>query len=119
MPMSGEDVWIIGAAMTKIGRYSDRDVIDLGSEGALEALRDASLTIRDIDILAVGNACESNTSVAQRIQKQIGQTGIPAYNVFNACASGATAIRTVTMAVKSGEADIGLAIGAEQMVKTS
>jgi acetyl-CoA acyltransferase len=119
MPMSGEDVWIIGAAMTKIGRYSDRDVIDLGSEGALEALRDASLTIRDIDILAVGNARESNTSVAQRIQKQIGQTGIPAYNVFNACASGATAIRTVIMAVKSGEADIGLAIGAEQMVKTS
>jgi len=113
--MSGDDVWIIGAAMTKIGRYPDRDVIDLGSEAALNALKDAALAIRDIDVLAVGNAYESNTSVAQRIQKQIGQTGVPAYNVFNACASGASAVRTVIMAVKSGEADIGMAIGAEHM----
>jgi acetyl-CoA acetyltransferase len=115
--VSAEGVWIIGASMTKIGRYPDRDVIDLGSEAALDALADASLGISDIDILSVGNAYESNTCVAQRIQKQIGQTGVPAYNVFNACASGATAVRNVIMAIKAGEADIGLAVGAEQMGK--
>ena len=33
------------------------------------------------------------TGIGQRIQKQIGQTGIPVYNVTNACATGATAFR--------------------------
>ena len=33
--------------------------------------------------------------IGQQSQKQIGQTGIPIYNVVNACATGATAVRTV------------------------
>ena len=55
--------------------------------------------------------------MGQRVQKQIGQTGIPVYNVTNACATGATAIRTVHMAIKAGEAEMGLAFGVEQMGK--
>ena len=51
--------------------------------------------------------------VAAIVQKQIGQTAIPVYNVANACATGATALRTVIMAVKAGEADYGLAVGGE------
>jgi acetyl-CoA acetyltransferase len=49
------------------------------------------------------------------LQKQIGQTGIPAYNVTNACATGATALRTAIMAVKAGEVDYGLAVGVEKL----
>ena len=52
--------------------------------------------------------------IAQQIQKQIGQTGIPAYNVSNACATGATALRTVIMAIKAGECDMCIAIGVEK-----
>ena len=55
--------------------------------------------------------------IGQQIQKQIGQTGIPVYNVLNACATGATAVRTVYLSIKAGEADMGIAIGAEQMGK--
>src|SRR5207245_2106918 len=55
--------------------------------------------------------------VGQRLQKQIGQTGIPVYNVANACATGATAIRCVYMAIKAGEADMGIAVGLEEMGK--
>jgi acetyl-CoA acyltransferase len=111
-----DSLWIIGVAMTKFGRYPDKDVIDLGSEAALAALGDAGLTIFDADILAAG--CLFETSGAgQRIQKQIGQTGIPVYNVANACATGATAFRVAAMAIKAGEASIGLAVGLEQMGK--
>jgi acetyl-CoA acetyltransferase len=39
------------------------------------------------------------------------------YNVANACATGATALRTVIMAIKAGEAELGLAVGVEQMGK--
>jgi acetyl-CoA acyltransferase len=49
------------------------------------------------------------------LQKQIGQTGIPVYNVSNACATGATALRTVVMALKAGECDMGLAVGVEKL----
>jgi acetyl-CoA acyltransferase len=111
-----DDLWIIGVSMTKFMRYKDKDLIDLGSQAALDALDDAGVTIQDMDILAAG--CLYDTSgVGQRIQKQIGQTGIPVYNVANACATGATAFRVAAMAVKAGEADMGLAVGVEQMGK--
>ena len=57
----------------------------------------------------------SNAGIGQQLQKQIGQTGIPVYNVANACATGATALRTTIMAVKSGEVDMGLAVGVEKL----
>ncbi len=111
-----DSLWIIGVAMTKFMRYKDRDLIDLGTEAATAALADAGLTIFDADILAAG--CLFDTGgVGQRIQKQIGQTGIPVYNVTNACATGATAFRVAAMAIKAGEASIGLAVGLEQMGK--
>ena len=36
--MAERDVWILGASMTKFGRYPDKDLIDLGAEAALAAL---------------------------------------------------------------------------------
>lgn len=115
--MSGDNVWVLGAAMTKFGRYADKDLVDLGSDAALDALDDGGVTIHDMDVLASGNMAEAMSGVGQRIQKQIGQTGIPVYNVTNACATGATAIRSVYLAIKAGEADMGLAIGVEKMGK--
>jgi acetyl-CoA acyltransferase len=111
-----DSLWIIGVAMTKFMRYKDKDLIDLGSEATSAALADAGLTIFDADILAAGCLYDTN-GIGQRIQKQIGQTGIPVYNVTNACATGATAFRVAAMAIKAGEASIGLAVGLEQMGK--
>jgi acetyl-CoA acyltransferase len=111
-----DSLWIIGVAMTRFMRYKDKDLIDLGSEAATAALADAGLTIFDADILAAGCVYDTN-GIGQRIQKQIGQTGIPVYNVTNACATGATAFRVAAMAIKAGEASIGLAVGLEQMGK--
>jgi acetyl-CoA acetyltransferase len=111
-----DSLWIIGVAMTKFMRYKDKDLIDLGSDAATAALADAGLTIFDADILAAGCLYDTN-GIGQRLQKQIGQTGIPVYNVTNACATGATAFRVAAMAIKAGEASIGLAVGLEQMGK--
>jgi acetyl-CoA acyltransferase len=111
-----DSLWVIGVAMTRFMRYPDKDLIDLGSQAALAALADAGVTIFDADVLAAGCLYETS-GIGQRIQKQIGQTGIPVYNVANACATGATAFRVAAMAIKSGEASIGLAVGLEQMGK--
>jgi acetyl-CoA acetyltransferase len=111
-----EDVWVLGASMTKIGRYPDKDVIDLASEASMNALADGDVTIQDMQVLAAG-CMFAPGGIGQQVQKQIGQTGIPVYNVLNACATGATAVRTVYLEIKAGLADMGLAIGAEQMGK--
>src|SRR5207245_4841730 len=99
----------------KFGKHPDKDTIDLASEAALAALRDAGVGINDMGVLAAGNLMGGSASIGQQLQKQIGQTGIPVYNVANACATGATALRTAIMAVKAGETDYGLAVGVEKL----
>lgn len=111
-----ETVWILGINMTKFGKHPDIDTVDLAAQAARAALADGGVTIQDMDIMASGNLIPTGTpGMAQNIQKQVGQTGIPVYNVSNACATGATAIRTVMMAIKAGEADFGLATGVEKI----
>jgi acetyl-CoA acyltransferase len=112
-----DNVWILGAYMTKFGRHTDKDLIDLASEAANGALTDAGVTIHDMGVLGAGSLFNAQAGVGQQLQKQIGQTGIPVYNVANACATGATAIRSVLLTIKAGEADMGLAVGVEQMGK--
>src|SRR5450432_637869 len=114
---SGDNVWILGTYMTKFGRHTDKDLMDLASESAMGALTDAGVTIHDMGVLAAGSLFNSQAGVGQQLQKQIGQTGIPVYNVANACATGATALRTVLLTIKAGEADMGIAVGVEQMGK--
>src|SRR4051812_16683735 len=110
-----EDVWILGISMTKFGKHKDKDTIDLASEAALSALADAGVGMKDIGVLAAGNLMAAGAGIGQQLQKQIGQTGIPVFNVANACATGATALRVATMAIKAGEADFGMAVGVEKL----
>jgi acetyl-CoA acetyltransferase len=110
-------IWIIGVSMTRFGRYPDKTAFDLGAEAALAALADAGVGMADMDVFAAGAVNQARQYPAQRIQKLMGQTGIPAFNVLNACATGATAVRVVHMAIKAGEASMGLAVGCEQMGK--
>ena len=110
-----DDVWILGIRMTKFGKHPDLDTVDLAAEAALGALADGGVTMRDMGVLAAGNLMGGAGGIGQQLQKQIGQTGIPVYNVANACATGATALRTAIMAIKAGEADMGLAVGVEKL----
>jgi acetyl-CoA acyltransferase len=76
-----ENVYILGINMTKFGKHADKDVVDLGAEAAMAALADAGVTMREMGILAAGNLMNAGAGFGQRLQKQIGQTGIPVYNV--------------------------------------
>ena len=114
--IAADSVWVLGAHMTRFARYPELDAIDLAAESVLGALADGGVAIGDVDVLAAGSLMQP-PGLGQRIQKQVGQTGIPVYNVTNACATGATAVRAAVMAIKAGEAQIGLAVGVEQMGK--
>ncbi len=108
-----EDVWILGISMTKFGKHPDKDVIDLAAEAASAALADGGVTMREMQILAYGNLL--GRTIGQHLLQQIGQFGIPVFNVSNACSTGATALRQIIMAVKAGEVDYGLAVGVEKL----
>src|SRR3954451_17379073 len=81
-----ESVWVLGAAMTKIARYDDKDVVDLAAEATFDALDDAGVSIFDVQVLAAGSLFTQG-GVGQQIAKQVGQTGVPIYNFSNACAT--------------------------------
>ena len=111
---ASDEIFILGINMTKFGKHPDKDVVDLAADAVQAALADGGVTMADMGILAAGNLMGGG-GFGQALQKQVGQTGIPVYNVSNACATGATALRTVIMAIKAGECDMGLAVGVEKL----
>lgn len=110
--MSG--AFIVGADMIKFGRHPDRTPFELAAEAALLALGDAGLSIREVEAVYAGSTFNSASMVAHRVLQLIGQTGAECVNVANACAAGATAVRQAILAVRSGEFDVVLALGAEK-----
>jgi acetyl-CoA acetyltransferase len=113
--MAADDLWILGINMTRFGKHPDEDMIDLAAEAVMGALADGGVTMRDIGVIGAGSLMAASAGIGQQLQKQVGQTGIPVYNVANACATGATALRVACMAVKAGETDMGLAFGVEKL----
>ena len=113
--MAADDLWILGIHMTKFGKHPEMDLIDLASEAVMGALADGGVEMRDMGVIGAGSLMHANASMGQQLQKQLGQTGIPVFNVANACATGATALRVAIMAIKAGEADMGLAFGVEKL----
>src|SRR5246127_798208 len=111
------NVYVLGTGMVKFGRYPTKTVPELGAEAALEAIKDAGVSVKDVEMFASGNLYQANAMVGQRILQQIGQTGIPVINVSNACATGSTAFREAYMAVASGMYETAMAVGVEQMGK--
>ena len=112
-----KDVYVLGVGMIKFGRYPDKDISQLGGEAALGALKDAGMSIKDIEMFVCGNLFQANAMNGQKILQQIGQTGIPVFNVSNACATGSTAFREAYVGVASGMYDVTMAVGVEQMGK--
>ena len=50
--------------------------------------------------------------------RPLGIEGIPVYNLENACASASSAFNLAVQAVRSGEVEVALAVGAEKMFCT-
>jgi acetyl-CoA acyltransferase len=108
------DAFVMGAGMIPFGRYPDHKPAQLGSQAALQALDDAGLSIKDVNIVYTGCVFNAQSMMGQKVLQEIGQTGVPCINVSNACSSGATAVREAFVGIKSGLYDVALAIGVEK-----
>jgi len=114
---------IAGIGMTPTGKFLDRSIKQLTADAVTAALADAGLAIADIQAAYFSNATqgalEGQTMVRGQIAlRPLGIEGIPVYNLENACASASSAFNLAVQAVRSGEVDLALAVGAEKMFCT-
>jgi acetyl-CoA acyltransferase len=114
------DVSIIGIGMTRFGKFEDRSAKDLGREAVWNAMEDANISIKDIQIAYVANAVaqqltELKGTIGQHVLTSAGIFGIPIVNVENACSGGSTALRGAFLEIASGNCNIALALGVEKL----
>ncbi len=114
------DVSIIGIGQTPVGEHWDKPLRVLGTEAVRAALADAGVECPEA--LYVGNMLSGQLlgqeNVGALIADHAGLSGIEAYKIEAACASGAAAFRTAYMAVASGLCDVVVACGVEKMTDT-
>jgi benzoylsuccinyl-CoA thiolase BbsB subunit len=103
--------------MTPFGKHPNRTSTDLGAEAVLAALRDSGIDPRRIGAAYCGTVFEG-MSIGQRVLAHVGLVGFPITNVENACASGSTAVREASLAVRAGEHEVVLALGVEHPTST-
>ena len=108
------EVFVVGVGMTTFGRHQGKTIQDLGPEAVREALADAGVGYEAVETAYCGHVMQGSTA-GQRVLYEIGMTGIPIFNVENACASGTSALRAAALAVGHGIADVALAFGVEVM----
>lgn len=111
---TASSAWIIGIGQTDFGKFRDRPIESLGREAALAALNDSGLEPRQIQAVFTGSVF-SGSLISQRIAKDIGFDGLPAFNHENACASGGTALHHAWTTVVAGMYDAVLVLGVEKL----
>ncbi|WP_338598359.1 thiolase domain-containing protein [Sulfolobus tengchongensis] len=111
------NVAIIGTGHTKFGVRTDVNLQELAWEAVKQALEEANLDQNEIQYFAVGNVgnWSSEELPAVVIGEYCNLTPKGTMRVEAACATGSAALRDAYMAVKSGEVDIALVVGVEQM----
>jgi acetyl-CoA acetyltransferase len=113
-------VYIAGVGMTPFGRHLDKSIHDLSSAAAALALQDAGADPLVIEAVyfasATNGALQGQHSIPGPIAaRRAGLSGVPVFSVENACASGSSAFNLAVTAIRAGEADVALALGAEKM----
>ena len=115
-----QKVRVVGAGMTRFGKYLHRGLRDLAEEAVRNAVEDAGLDIKEINAAYVSNSVAGLITGQETIRGQVvlrhtGLMGIPIVNVENACASASTAFHLGWMAVASGLYNCVLAVGVEKL----
>jgi len=103
-----DDVFIVGAGIHPFGRTPGLSGLQQGVFAVRQALDRAGLAWPDIQFAFGGSDAAGN---ADTMVSELGLTGIPFINVANGCATGGSAMFGAYSTIKSGEFDLGLAVG--------
>ncbi len=105
------EVVVLGVGIHPFGRFGDKSAIDMAAEATRSALADAGLVWSDVQF-AFGGSFEVDNPDA--VLGRLGRTGIPFMDVYNGCATAATALELTADGIRSGKYDIGLAVGMDK-----
>ena len=117
------DVYIVGVGMTPFGRHLDKSVKRLSQLAVEAALADAGCARQDVHVAFFGNSVQGYMEGQLFIRGQIallpqGFEGIPIHNVESACATAYTAFHLAVSQLRSGQAEVALAVGVDKMYST-
>ena len=114
-----KEVAILGVAMHPWGKWG-RNFVEYGVQAANDALDDAGLEWKDVQLIAGGETVRngypgyvSGASFAQAL----GWTGAPVVSSYGACASGTQALATARAHILAGLCDVAIAVGADAAPK--
>ncbi|MGO9172057.1 MAG: thiolase family protein [Rhodomicrobium sp.] len=115
-----QTIYVAGVGMTPFGKHMALSVKDLTARAVEAALTDAGCGKTQLQAAYFANATQGHMEGQHMIRGQLalramGLQGLPVVNVENACASASTAFHLAVNHLRSGAADIVLAVGAEKM----
>lgn len=110
-----EDVYVVGVGMHPFGKHGASDKI-MAYTAAKDALKDAGLKFRDVKYLYNGYL-GGDPIEGVGIAKELGLTGVPVVHVENASATGSSAFREACLQVASGQVDVAMALGYDDIIR--
>ena len=105
------DVAIIGVGLHPFGRFEGKTAMEMGVDAIFAAVADAGVEWKDVQFATGGSWTVANPDA---IVGMVGLSGIPFTNVFNACATAASAAKACADGIRLGDYDIGIAIGLDK-----
>lgn len=102
------DVYIVGAGIHPFGRTEGLSGLDQGVFAVRQALADAGVEWSDIQFAYGASDAAGNPDT---MVERLGLTGLQFINVRNGCAAGGSALFSAQTSIKSGEFELGLAVG--------
>src|SRR3954451_1302552 len=107
------DVAIIGVGLHPFGRFPGVTGIEMGAIAIRRALADAGVEWKQIQFGFAGSYEIDNPDAVVAL---LGLTGIPFTDVYNGCATAASALTLAANTIRLGDYDIGIAIGMDKHV---
>jgi acetyl-CoA C-acetyltransferase len=108
---NSNDVAIIGVGIHPFGRFEGKSAMEMCVDAIDAAVTDAGVAWGDIGAAAGGSWTVANPDA---IVGMVGLSGIPFTNVFNACATAASAAKVCADGIRLGDYDIGIAVGLDK-----
>lgn len=102
------NVCIIGIGIHPFGRTDGVSGLEQGAYAVRAALADAGVAWGDVQFAYGGSDAAGNPDT---MVERLGLTGVQFINVKNGCATGGSALFSAQMAIRSGEFELGLAVG--------
>ena len=105
------DVAIVGVGLHPFGRFPGVSGIEMGAIAIRSAMADAGVEWRDIQFAFAGSYEIDNPDAVVAL---MGLTGIAFTDVYNGCATAASALTLAANTIRLGDHDLGLAVGMDK-----